>query len=266
MADTLSPNALKLIDKYFNLPFDVAEIRCPYFNNAKVGGRAQLRVLAGKGTPQEIVDEAKIISMQYKKGIFDKDGHCCLHMHSEAEHIGCIRQFLIDNNLGVDCSGFISHVLIAHFLETKGVDLRKKMFITSPRNFFRWIISKLRPVEQMSVAVYDNPRNSVAVNAMSELKPGDLIIMLKTGPRRTRNHMLLVIENSGGMINYVHARAWSSEGQYSHGVTKGQIKIIKPEAGLLDQEWIEKGSTGGKNETLLETQQAETLQMKRLKF
>ena len=36
-----------------------------------------------------------------------------------------LRKFLIDHNLGVDCSGFATHILRAHFLETKGVDITK---------------------------------------------------------------------------------------------------------------------------------------------
>ena len=76
----LSLKAQKLIDNYLSLPFPGVEgARCPYFNNAKLHARGQLRVLIGKGTPQEIVEEAKIISIQYRAGLFDHDGHCCLH-------------------------------------------------------------------------------------------------------------------------------------------------------------------------------------------
>ena len=56
----LSPKAGQIIDKYFNLPFaGVLGVRCPYFNNARRNLRGQLRGLVGKGTPEEIVEEAK---------------------------------------------------------------------------------------------------------------------------------------------------------------------------------------------------------------
>ena len=255
-----------MISDYFNLPFDVGGVRCPYFNNARLRQRAQLSVLVGKGTPAEIADEARIVSRQYKKGIFDNEGHCCVHSHSPEEHISCIRRFLIDNNLGVDCSGLVAHVLTRHFLESKKIDLRKKMFIAAPRNFFRWLIGRLRPIEQMSVSVFASDANSSPLDKISELRAGDLIVMLKTGPRRNRNHMLLVTGTENGSIAYVHSRAWQSEGQYGHGVSGGVIKITSPGAGLLQQEWSENGCTGGANETLTEAGQAEVLQMRRLKF
>lgn len=267
MPETLSDSALKLINDYFNLPFaGVSGVRCPYFNNAKNRQRGQIRALIGKGLPPEIVDEAKIISIQYKKGIFDKDGHCCLHAQHQEAHKECIQKFLADNNLGIDCSGFISHILIKHFAETKKIHLAKKMFTVPRRNFLRWAVSKLRPVEQMGVRVYADDRNTTTINNISVIKPADLIVMLKTGPKNNRNHMLLITENADDVIKYAHSRAWSSEGQYGHGVAKGQIKIINPNGGLLEQEWEEKNVTGETNETLTEAKQAQILQIRRLKF
>ena len=76
----LSPKAQQLIHNYLNLPFKgVNGVRCPYFNNARLKQRGQLRVLVGKGTPGEIAEEAYIISVQKHAGFFEKTGECCLH-------------------------------------------------------------------------------------------------------------------------------------------------------------------------------------------
>ncbi len=249
------------------MPFaNVAGARCPYFNNAKLGQRGQLKVLVGKGAPAEIVEEAKIISIQYCHGLFDKDGLCDVHLDHPAPHeqTECVRQFLVDNNLGVDCSGFVVNVLRAHFLETKKIDFTKKLFIASRTNLLRRLITRLRPVEQVSVAVLADEKNSEIVSGLSSIKPADLIIMLKTGPNKNHNHVLLVTEKNDRGIKYAHARAWPSEGKYGHGVTEGIITITDPNQGLLAQTWEEKNMVNQDNETYLEAKQAEILTIKRL--
>ncbi len=251
----LSPEANKVIHDYLNLPFPFIEgVRCPYFNNARVGQRGQLKVLIGKGAPQEIVEEAKIISIQYKQNISDHD--------TTAEHI-C--RFLVEHNLGIDCSGFISTVLQAEFL-TKKIDLTKQIFITPKTNIARWLIGRLRPIEQMSVKVYANDKNTKVINAVTDIQAGDLIIMLKTGPTKNHDHMLLITETDGNTVQYAHARAWSSEGRYGHGVSVGTITINNPEKGLLDQLWEEKDKINHDNETFWEAKEATVLEIRRLRF
>lgn len=265
----LSPSAQKTIHDYLNLPYvGVSGVRCPYFNNARLGQRGQLKVLIGKGSPEEIVEEAKIISIQYRKDVFDKNGVFNAHVEHPAEHeqAECIRQFMVDNNLGVDCSGFITNVLQKHFAETKKINLAKKLFITKKINFLRWIISRLRPVEQISVKVYANNKNTMIMDDLKMIQPGDLITMLKTGPNKNHDHILLVEEVDGDKIKYAHARVWSSEGKYGHGVSEGIITITNPKKGLLEQTWEEKDKTGEDNETFLEAKQAEILEIRRIKL
>lgn len=269
MTNSLSPAAKKIIQDYLNLPFvGVPGVRCPYFNNAKLGQRGQLKVLVGKGSPEEIVEEAKIISIQYHHNIFDKNGVFNAHADHRAQHeqVECIRQFLIDNNLGVDCSGFITNVLQKHFWETKKIDFAKSIFIAPKKNFLRWLISRLRPIEQISVNVYANDKNTTLIKNISEIQSGDLITMLQTGPRKTYNHILLVEEVDGKTIKYAHTRAWSSEGKYGHGVSQGEITITDPKKGLLEQTWKEKDKLNENNETYLEAKQAEVLEIRRINF
>ena len=171
------------------------------------------------------------------------------------------QNFLIDNNLGIDCSGFITHVLQAHFQE---INFVKKLFIVKPKKIFRFIISKMRPIENISVKTYMNEKNTEVVDDLKKLKPADLIIMLKTGPQQKRNHILLVTEANERYIKYVHARAWSGEGQYGHGVCEGKIQITQPDGDILEQKWIELDKT--ENETFLQAKNAQTLSLRRIKF
>ena len=262
----LSPSAQKILNEYFNLPFDgILGVRCPYLNNARLKQRAQLRVLVGKGTPQEIIEEAKIISIQYHAGLFDKTGHCCLHNEHTGKEINPdeIRKFLVDHNLGIECSGFVTQILRAHYKETANIDIVRKFYITSPRNFARWLVSLLRPIENISVRRYADDRNTQKIK-WAEVQAGDVIVMLETGPQNKRNHILLITEKTEDIIKYAHARAWVSEGKYGHGVSKGEIKVTNKSGSLLDQQWLEMDKTGEQNETFLEVKQAKVLEVRRI--
>lgn len=269
----LSDNAEKLINQYFNLPFpDLAGVRCPYFNNAKRHARGQLRALAGKGLPQEIVEEAKILSLQYQQGIFDHEGYCRFcGEKNEKESVELVRKFLIDNDLGIECSGFAAHVLRAHFRETKKYDIFKKFHFTG-KSLFRSLLAKLRPAENISVKVLADDKNSQKLFEGKSpadsnlLRPGDILIMLETGINQRRNHILIITEMSNGKISYAHARAWSSEGKYGHGVARGEIEIISPGRSLMDQTWEELGKINDENETFLEAKNAKVFEARRIKI
>jgi hypothetical protein len=267
----LSPKAEQLIEEYLNLPFeDVKNVRCPYFINTRTKQRAQLRVLIGKGLPQEIVEEAKIISIQYHHGIFDCEGKCLLNKTPDYDSVNppakCIKKFLVDNGLGIDCSGFVSHILREHFKETRKMDIVNKFFFVPIKNSVRYFISWLRPIENMSVKHYASDKNTKKIESIKDIAPGDLMIMLETGPQKNRNHIILITDNDGTNIKYVHARAWSMEGQYDHGVARGEIRIIKPNEPLLNQEWVEFGTVNENNETYLEAKNAKTFEVRRIKF
>jgi hypothetical protein len=267
----LSPAAQQCIQDYLNLPCSgMSGIRCPYLNNARQKRRGELRALVGKGTPQEIIEEANIISTQYKAGIFNHQPHQCLcELHTDKPFsTDDIRHFLIDHSLGIECSGFVTQVLNKHFLETKGINLSKKMFIT--KRPLRWLISRLRPVENIDVRTYASTANTKAIANdtlgwdYSKVEPGDVIVILETGPRKNHNHIILITEIQKQLLKYVHARAWASEGEYGHGVTKGAITITKPNKHLREQIWTEKGITGPKNETWQEVAEAKTVEIRRI--
>ncbi len=258
----LSPLAEKLIDEYFNLPFPgVTGVRCPYFNNIRKRSRGQLRALVGKGTPKEIVEESKIISTQYRLGIFENDCSVCKQNLTPDD----IRKFMIDHDLGIECSGFVSQVLRAHYRELKGVDFARKIYIYPPSKFLRYLISILRPIENINVQILADDRNSVAVN-LGEAASGDIITMLDTHPTKKINHVMLIRDVKDGKIQYVHARTWSSEGKYGHGVMNGTIEIIFPKDNLMAQLWTEKNCNGEQNETFIEAKRAKLLQIRRLKI
>src|SRR3989344_4173036 len=97
---TLSKNALDVMEQYLHLPFAKQHISCPYFNNKRSGIRGGLRALIGKGSPEEIAEEAKILAMKE---------HVLLNTLAN----DALKQFLVNHTIGIDCSGFVYHVLAA---------------------------------------------------------------------------------------------------------------------------------------------------------
>lgn len=269
----LSLKAEKIINKYFNLPFKgINGVRVPYFINKRTARRGQLRGLIGKGTPEEIVEEAKILSIQYKHGLFDKNGFAPKDKYTNEEAREMVRKFLIDNGIGIDCSGFATHVLSAHYAETYNINLFSNLFFNPKNKWFRNIIAKFRPIENTSVNVLAYENNSDLICDGKEtiktddIRPADIIIMLEINGNEKRHHILVITENKNNLIEYAHARAWNSEGRYGHGVSRGKIKIINPNGNLLEQQWEELDKINEQNETYLEAKQAKILQIKRIKI
>jgi len=245
----LSKEASEVINSYQNLSIGKHKITCPYFNNRRSGIRGALRVLIGKGTPQEIEEEAILFALREKIDL------------SKLNEID-LKNFLVDHNLGIDCSGFVYHILDAE-LKAQGKNGLKK-YIKRPwiKNPIRKLITKLRPVENTGVATFNNGVNTTEIK-LSKVKPGDMIIMMNTGLNNDMHHILLIteIENlKSEIINlkYVHSFNFTTDGKYNHGIKQGEIKITNPDKSLLEQEWNEM-------ETHNHAKMANELKIKRLK-
>ncbi|OGH64906.1 MAG: hypothetical protein A2821_00315 [Candidatus Magasanikbacteria bacterium RIFCSPHIGHO2_01_FULL_41_23] len=246
----LSPQAQKIIKDYLVLPFPDHAISAPYFNNQRVKMRAALRVLIGKGSSQDIVEEAQIISLRDKIDL-------------EKLNNTDLKKFLVEHNLGVDCSALAYYILDAEN-QARGLGLLKKQIIfTNAKNPFRKILAKLRPVENISVAVLADDKNSKIVT-LDTIQAGDLIILWRTGKDHKLNHILIVHQVDGNKISYVHSFRWSKDGLYDHGVQQGTVTISDKSKSLAEQIWEEKNKIGEENETWRHVQLAEPVEIRRL--
>ncbi len=220
--------AKKLIHRYENLELGGKHIVAPYFINIKKA--KDLRAMVGKGTPEEIEMEAKI--WEKLKGINFEE-------MSEKE----IKQFLIDRWLGIDCSGFIMHVLNEwHKVET-GKSIWSKMKTNRP-SFLRRLAYFLKPVENISANTISNEENAFKVQINSVL-PGDVI--RSKWKRKNSHHILLVSkvhrEADGDVkeIEYVNSTEQYGE---KNGVRHGKIAITHPNKPLASQHWVDEDEHG----------------------
>jgi len=264
--NTLSPQSLKIIQNYLHLPFPNKNVQTPYFNNRRIKIRGGLRALIGKGSPEDIVEEATIISLREKID---------LQKLSNEE----LKKFLVDNKLGIDCSGLVYHILDAQMKTEGRGSLQQVLKRPWFKNPIRKLLVKLRPIENTGVGTFNHEVNSFEI-PLKDIQPGDLIIIMGAGPKQDYNHILLVtafipsvsganarnlsesadsgLQNSTvppgsnaskdssssregllGMIRFIHSFQYPTDGQYNHGVRQETITITDLNKPLLEQTWSE---------------------------
>lgn len=225
---TLSQPALKIIENYLHLPFPQKDISCPYFNNRHAKVRGALRAVIGKGTPQDIVDEAQIFALKEKTD---------LEKLSNQD----LKKFLVEHNLGVDCSGLVYHVLDTELQKTQKKSLKQLLYFPHAKNFIRKFLVKLRPAENCSVTTLANEKNTIKID-LKNVEPGDIIIILQTGIHYDYNHVLLIHKidyekNIPQKIYYTHSLQYPHDGKYNHGVRQEEIEVTNVQKSISQQNW-----------------------------
>jgi len=229
MVYKLPQSALNVIDAYWNLKVSEGKhIRCPYFRNPRSGrDRWGLTAYSGKGSPQEIEDELRII--EKLEGVEFSE-------MQESE----IRDIMKKRRLGIECSGFIVRVLDAWTRE------RYRKPIYSLLNFntsgLGWIYSKLRPYTHIDVETLVHPKNAREVHDVQTLQPGDLMRF-----NTTIDHAVLITQvergETGGMKVIHYAESILEEN--GEGLKRGTIIFTNSASGdLVSQSWSEEPQTG----------------------
>jgi hypothetical protein len=231
MKEILPKGAQNCIKQYFNLSLGGKSVPCPYYINIRQV-RMGLRVLIGKGSPEEIVQESLI---------YEKLRNVDFQKMSIAE----IRKFLVKRHIGIECSGFVCHVLDAMLRKQKKKHIWK--YISFPKaSLYRRVARFLRPIENISAQILTNDENTKPVQNLKKIQPGDLIRLkgLQGG-----YHVILIssVQKEKGntkKFEYVHATRWYDD---QHGVRKGSVEIVDPNKSLSVQRWLD--TYKGKNWT-----------------
>jgi hypothetical protein len=260
---TISQGALDVIDGYLNFSNEAFSISIPYYNNRRSRVRFGLRSLIGKGSVEDIHDEVRLIALKEKKSI-EK-------MPSDA-----FKKFLVDHNVGIDCSGFCYHVLDAESVVRGKGSLKSRLSFPYAKKLFGKLFAKIRPAENAGVSTFAHNDNSTVVE-LADALPGDFITMLceekdaKTGVIKNYNHIVLIhkIDYSNGMpavLYYTHSMAWPSDGEYGHGVRQGMIGVTDIHAPITSQRWTENGKTGSDNFTHARALKSHSTEIRRLRL
>jgi len=231
----LPDNVWATVKAYNNLQLGGKNVPTPYFINSD-DERGGLRVLVGKGSPEEIEHEVKVWAQL--KG-FD------LNKASIAE----IREFMIQHKIGVDCSGYLVHVLNRWMKQNMHKRLIEclKFKSNSP---LTWVKRRLRSAENIGANTLTNEDNTKRIE-INDVRPGDLIRL--KGLRKNAHHIAMVSEVDGDFVGedkkfivksfkYIHSHRNYED---KHGVRSGEVVITNPGGELKDQDWREEQN--GKN-------------------
>lgn len=226
---TLSKQALKVIDEYSNFSIGSITSSVPYFNNKTSRSRASFRTYNGKGNPKDIREELESIIIKSK-------------IDPGALTTQSIKKLLVDNNIGIECSGFAYHVLEAESEYRSLGKLKQKISFPNCKGLFGKVRCMIRPIENCDVLTFANDKNSKVIS-IKEILPGDVITMTKKLDSDDRNHILVIYKvtyenNTPKEIFYSHAMAYGEDGLYGTGIKKGSIKILDTEKPIEEAEWI----------------------------
>ncbi len=252
MIDSLSPKTKEIVGDYLSLPLPI-KVKCPYHNNRKTKTTAGLRVLIGKSYPSEIVDEVTLIALREKVDL--------KNLNKETT-----TKFLVDHNIGVDCSGFAYWVLNTESKARGLGSLSKNILINKNKNILRRLIGKLRPAENTGVRTLSIPENSSAIK-IDESRPADFIVMIgEDNDGRADDHILVITEVTKSdkelSIKYAHSINWAEDGVYNTGTSEGVIKIKLDS--LASSIWTERDLSGENNPTFIRSKRARILEIRRL--
>jgi hypothetical protein len=245
----LRVEALAVINQYQNFNIGSAVCSIPYFNNSHMRLRGGLRAQVGKGDPKDILEEAGHIAIPRKINLKALDSMT-------------LKKFLVDNNIGIDCSGFAYYVLDAESKARGKGSLRSHITFINGSGIIRKILNKLYPEKNVgAITLADNKNSSVI--ALHEVEAGDIITMIGDLNSKIRDHVIIIheVERRDGvpsLLHYTHSIAWPQDGEYGHGVRQGTIKITDAEKPLTEQEWIEANATGIDNYTLTRARESKT--------
>ncbi len=249
MIKTLSQKAAAVIDQYLNFKLGQATCAIPYYNNRHIKARARLRAQIGKGSPKEIFDEAESLAIFEKIEVNKLDS-------------SSLKKFLVDQNIGIDCSGLVYHILEAESESRNKGKLSKHLF--SPKGIMNKIMTSLRSIENTDVVRFADNNNSKIV-AIKDVEPGDFITMVGGQEVKERNHIIVIHKIEDQTLHYTHTVAWPTDGEYGHGVRQGSIHIIDPDKSILEQRWQEAGKMNDENYTFTRALKSQT-ELRRLNW
>jgi hypothetical protein len=220
--------AIEAIRLYQSLDLGGKKIVCPYYINTK--RNKDLRAMVGKGTPDEIITEARI--WEKLKGV-----------NFDSMSVDEIRQFLVDKGIGIDCSGFVLHTLDYWYKKTTGNHIWTVLKVPGG-GFYSRLRYKLRPVEQLGANTITGDINSDPVS-LNDVRPGDVI---RSKWKKTDTHHIQLIsrvvkDDNGNttLIEYTHSTPYYGK---ANGVKTGEIRITDLNKTLKEQEWLEKDEHG----------------------
>lgn len=253
----IDPKALAEIANRYKLSVDGVEFWAPYFvNTPKAFGAVKTDNLPaphlGKGTPEQIKESLQQLINKQQPELKDAQDY---------------RRFMRQNQLGIECSGFIYYVLdqylqeadkgtIDNYLYWSREELLRAYDAGTPwhppgleRSTVEGYPDQIAmedikqdwgwdtPARLVNIRRLIDSMNSTAFDDITRLQPGDMIYELGHDKMA---HALIVIEARGSVITCVHSAGvdrGKGDPNFFGGVEYTTITITDPAKTIEHQEW-----------------------------
>ncbi len=188
--------------------------------------RPTLTTTHGKGSVEEI--RAELLEIAQQKNVD-------LNAPEKHEILNLMRLW----GIGIDCSGFVYHVLDPFVREQTGKPLSAYLLRHSGlRGHLEKVLKSSRRVRKISAANLTSDLNTIKVHAAKNVQPGDFLRL--THEDYEGKHVAVFVDVSPTILTYAH----SSESTEMNGPHFAQIKIEDVTLGLEKQEWLEQAKDG----------------------
>lgn len=225
-----SSSLYEIADKYVHFQVEGKIVQIPYcivrFEYDKtpkpMARTTRYKNYAGKGTVDQIrkalIESASREKFNLKKATSNE-----------------ITKFMITQGIGIDCSGFVFNILDQFLKANKKISLTN-ILLRYPGfkgRLERLLLQKNR-VRRINAATLTNNLNTIKIEKVSGIKPGDILRLTHSDYYRGK-HVALVVKVRKGYITYAN----SSEETEVKGPHFAKIKILNPHKGLDEQKWLE---------------------------
>jgi hypothetical protein len=211
----------EIAGKKFNIPycmaFDASEKPLTYHR-----GRTQrFKNYGGKGSPEQI--RKALIKTAQK--------HNLNLTEASTEEI---KKLMVQHGIGIDCSGFVYHVLDRY--------LRERYHTSLARHILRYpgaigvlerIVLRPQRVRRCSAATLTSKLNTIEIELVKDMQPGDMIRL--THADWKGKHIAIIVDVDAHYITYAAASEYTKDPDCH----LAKIEIIDSTKGLEAQNWLE---------------------------
>ena len=212
--------------KQVNIPYCIVGSTTETYDATETTRTTRFRQFAGKGTPEEI-----------NMCLYRTAAKCDFDLKSASS--SQIHQFMLDNGIGIDCSGFVYNVLNNYLLANNQTSLNHRVMVYPGwMGKLEQILFQYKRVRKCSAMTLTSSLNTFEVSNLNQIRPGDMIRF--TLPTWNGKHIAIITEATKKMIVYAH----SGERSMNTGPHTAVIEIVNQQQGLEAQNWLEKLNDG----------------------
>jgi hypothetical protein len=225
----------QFVREYTDFSFEGKKVKVPYcivaqlgdsYDSQKVTRTSRFKHYAGKGNPEEI-----------KKSTIEAAARDDFNLKNASSRE--IHQFMLNNGIGIDCSGFVYNVLDRYLWESQRQHLGRYIrLFPGIKGKLEQLLFSYKRIRRCSAKTLTSDLNTIEITRVKDMQPGDMIRF--TLPTWAGKHIAILTQVNAHQIIYAH----SGERSKQKGPHTASILILNSQKDLSHQEWLEKHEDG----------------------